>query len=213
MRSSDARAEFAKSLPKEVLSELVVAMSSLDMPPPTLTSSELPAAASASSVASVATRQPSVLKSPVSQHLVASAPSARKNVHYMTPDAGVDVDDGDCGPRMAKKTKRAPHGLGGASDKKPSSRKSGGRQSLAKQAKKKLGLLASFAPGQEFPMDKKLEFCADLLTRMLSGPGMDQLSRSTPPCLRFQFGLPRSLTLASRFLDASGRPIQESCCA
>ncbi|CAG7564211.1 unnamed protein product [Fusarium equiseti] len=131
MRSSDARAEFAKSLPQEVLSELVVAMSSFDTVP---TPEEQPAAVALPSV------------------------TPRKNVHYLE-----DEPDNE-----AKKSRRT----SGTSVNTPLSadRSIKARGSLPKPASRRR-TSAGFAEARDFTTAQKLEFCADLLTRMLSGPG------------------------------------------
>ncbi|KAJ2895892.1 hypothetical protein MKZ38_006048 [Zalerion maritima] len=163
MRSSDARAEFAKSLPKEVLSELVVAISSLGPPTPAIGSSE----------PSIPQRS-SVVASPVVQNSLPPPPplpptASRKNVHYIPSNADED-DDGEYPARGNKKFKRVSLGGSSAGGQKSTAKKAP-RQSLPKKVKRRPSATTSFAPGHEFSMEKKLEFCADLLTRMLSGPG------------------------------------------
>ncbi|KAF5664072.1 TFIID associated [Fusarium heterosporum] len=131
MRFSDARAEFAKSLPQEVLSELVVAMSSFDTAP----TPEAP---------TVGVTLPSV--------------TPRKNVHYLEEDPEND----------AKKNRR----VSGVTVGTPLSaeRSIKARGSLPKPAPKRR-TSAGYAEGRDFTTSQKLDFCADLLTRMLSGPG------------------------------------------
>ncbi|RGP69802.1 tfiid associated [Fusarium sporotrichioides] len=131
MRSSDARAEFAKSLPQEVLSELVVAMSSFDTVP---IPEEPPAAVTLPSV------------------------TPRKNVHYLEDEP----------ENEAKRSRR----VSGISVGTPVSadRSIKARGSLPKPAPRRR-TSAGFAEGRDFTTAQKLEFCADLLTRMLSGPG------------------------------------------
>ncbi|KLU86159.1 hypothetical protein MAPG_05178 [Magnaporthiopsis poae ATCC 64411] len=122
MRSSDSRAEFARSLPQEVLSELVVAMSSLEAP------------------AAPANHHHAHAAPPVSPELAAPVPNnsnnnnnnhhhQRKNVHYVD-DAG-EIEEVTSRPRR----------------------------------------ISALNVNQNFSTEQKLEFCADLLTRMLSGPG------------------------------------------
>ncbi|KAK6705792.1 hypothetical protein SNK05_009671 [Fusarium graminearum] len=131
MRSSDARAEFAKSLPQEVLSELVVTMSSFD----TVPSPEAPPAT---------VTLPSV--------------TPRKNVHYLEDEP----------ENEAKRSRR----VSGISVGTPVSadRSIKARGSLPKPGPRRR-TSAGFAEGRDFTTAQKLEFCADLLTRMLSGPG------------------------------------------
>ncbi|KXX78851.1 Homeotic protein female sterile [Madurella mycetomatis] len=143
MRSSESRAEFARSLPQEVLSELVVAMSSLDSPP--IMHLEGGAVAPA-----------------------ASASGAQRR--------GAEADDAE--GRSAKKRRASDAGMNGASPAgaQPLARKQGPRVSLpsSKPAPKpgpKRRTSAAVVGSQHFSTNQKLNFCADLLTRMLSGPG------------------------------------------
>jgi hypothetical protein len=138
MRSSESRAEFARSLPQEVLSELVVAMSSLDNPP-----LQLDAAAA-----------------------VAAASAQRRELE--------DAADG----RPAKKQRRASDdtGINGAASSAPPGpgRKPGPRASLpgAKPGPKpgsKRRASAAVLGAQQFSANQKLNFCADLLSRLLWG--------------------------------------------
>ncbi|KAG6041384.1 hypothetical protein E4U41_004688 [Claviceps citrina] len=142
MRSSDARAEFAKSLPQEVLSELVVAMSSFE----------------------TAQRARLLLRSesPSLKNHVSEPP--RKNVHYLDEQSDED------GLSAAKKMHRRPSGQPGTivartQDQASSVRKAPQRTPLPRPQKRRGGAAYNFTTAQ------KLEFCADLLTRMLSGPG------------------------------------------
>lgn len=130
MRSSDARAEFAKSLPQEVLSELVVTMSSIELAAPE------------------AVTQP-------------AASTPHKNVHYLEEMEG----DENLTNRKARRTVSG--GLPGSGETRI--RVKTPRQSLTKSTPKprSTGALDS----RFFTTAQKLEFCADLLTRMLSGPG------------------------------------------
>lgn len=145
IRSSESRSEFSKSLPQEVLSELVIAMSHLD-------------------------------SSPVIQLNHGSATNTanqRKNVRYL------EADDSDEEPRK-KVTKHrhsdvvsAPSPVAERTPAGPSERrKPGSRASLpnlkAPRARKSHSNLPS---DHQFTAEQKLNFCSDLLTRMLSGPG------------------------------------------
>ncbi|KAF4455346.1 hypothetical protein F53441_2309 [Fusarium austroafricanum] len=131
MRFSDARAEFAKSLPQEVLSELVVAMSSFDTAP-------APEASTAATTLPTAT--------------------PRKNVHYLEDEPEND----------AKKNRRTSSGP--VSAPVSSDRSIKARGSLPKSAPRRR-TSAGYVEGRDFTTSQKLDFCADLLTRMLSGPG------------------------------------------
>lgn len=160
MRSSDARAEFAKSLPQEVLSELVVTMSSFETvaPPAPAVASAVPAV---TSVAVVSALPPSSIK-PSSNASVSVPIPLRKNVHYLdeVPDEetlgakkknrrsiGVSVDTGSSRKAHRKSVSSPPP--------KPQKRRSS----------------AALLEGKTFSTQQKLDFCADLLNRMLSGPG------------------------------------------
>ncbi len=134
MRSSAARAEFAKSLPQEVLSELVVTMSSFEKTP-------------------VVNTRPAA----VGQGL--GNPSPRKNVHYLEgPDDEETLNN--------TKRNRRSSGMTSVIVRQDSASKQ--RTPLPKPQKRRSSALAE---GRTFPADRKLAFCADLLTRMLSGPG------------------------------------------
>lgn len=132
MRWSDARADFAKSLPQEVLSELVVTMSAFD---------NLPL---------VTGRHQSCPAPP--------ADLARKNVHYLEEDSSEET-------LMANKRNRISGTILSPLDAsrrnlsnplpKPQKRRSNGHH----------------VDGRSFTTAQKLNFCADLLSRMLSGPG------------------------------------------
>jgi len=163
MRSSESRAEFARSLPQEVLSELVVAMSSLDSPPLPLAS-----AAAAPTTTGPASARP------------AFGPANRKNVHYLEAEGSDE-------PSVAAKKQRhsdvLPNGSSAPSQPPPRTivLKKPARNSLpaapAKPAVKRRSNMAG--ADQIFSTDQKMNFCADLLSRMLSGPG--ECSRDTTP--------------------------------
>ncbi|KAI3329227.1 putative Bromodomain testis-specific protein [Xylariaceae sp. AK1471] len=129
IRSSESRAEFTKSLPQEVLSELVVAMSHLN-------------------------------STPVIQVKPPSSPSAQhKNVHYLEHEGG---------ERETKATKHR------HSDGLPNRiKKATPRPSLPPAPKPHKTKRSSINVNDDnlFSPDHKLNFCSDLLNRMLSGPG------------------------------------------
>lgn len=126
MRSSAARAEFAKSLPQEVLSELVVTMSHY----------EAAAAAEAQS-------------------------TPRKNVHYL--------DEADEDDELLNNTRRNRRSTGTPTGSyRDSSLLNRLRGPPPKQQKRRT---SAYLEGRVFSNAQKLEFCADLLARMLSGPG------------------------------------------
>ncbi|KAK2018177.1 Bromodomain-containing protein [Colletotrichum eremochloae] len=151
MRSSDARAEFAKSLPQEVLSELVVAMSSLE-------------------------NQPSPPAVPADT--ASAEPTPRKSVHYLEEDSDDERE------HLSKKNRRASAPLPSSQNNSskslarapaPPVRKAAAAAAAAaaprpKPVVQKRRSIAS-VPSGEISTEKKVEFCADLLDRMLSGPG------------------------------------------
>ncbi|KAH8681349.1 hypothetical protein BX600DRAFT_19281 [Xylariales sp. PMI_506] len=142
IRSSESRAEFSKSLPQEVLSELVVAMSHLN-------------------------------SSPVIRITTAPTPhevNQRKNVHYLD----VEENDGNSSDQDPKRRHSdvAFGRLSQTGDKSKLGRKPLRRTSLpsAKSTKsRRLGIGGAFE--NQPTTEQKLNFCADLLSRMLSGPG------------------------------------------
>ncbi|KAK1771666.1 hypothetical protein QBC33DRAFT_524376 [Phialemonium atrogriseum] len=164
MRSSDSRAEFARSLPQEVLSELVVAMSSLDITPIVQVNGTGPVLAQQQPQQQQLQQQQQ--QQPQQQHQPQQ--QKQRNIHY------IDDDEADSGRPLAKKPRHSdvlPTGSA-ASTGKAAARKAGSRASLpvTKPVGKRRSV-ASFAAEQKFTTAQKLNFCADLLTRMLSGPG------------------------------------------
>lgn len=135
IRSSESRAEFTKSLPQEVLSELVVAMSHLN-------------------------------STPVIQVKPPTSPSSsqHKNVHYLEQE----------GEERETKTTKHRHSDGLTNrTKKANSRPSQPAQpAAAAKPYKTKRVSINVNDGRQFSPDHKLNFCADLLNRMLSGPGM-----------------------------------------
>lgn len=141
MRSSDGRQEFARSLPQEVLSELVVTMSSLEA-------------------------QPQAVQGPSATTHASSEPAPRKSVHYLEEDS----DD----ERRDKKTRRVSGPTAPSSAPlTPLERKPPANRKFVKAAhpKRRSSGAVLLADG-EITTERKVEFCADLLERMLSGPGM-----------------------------------------
>ncbi|RDA88643.1 hypothetical protein CP532_4129 [Ophiocordyceps camponoti-leonardi (nom. inval.)] len=162
MRRSDARAEFAKSLPQEVLSELVVAMSSVEQSSP-----------------AVVTEASSVAHPP-------PVAAARKSVHYLTDEEEEDTSRSV----KTKKTRRTSEAPTATTDRKmatPASATAANRGPPVGKGQKRRSSSAVAAAaaaaasssaatttnpdGRAFTTAQKLDFCADLLTRMLSGPG------------------------------------------
>jgi hypothetical protein len=145
MRSSESRAEFARSLPQEVLSELVVAMSSLDVMPSPVAGAVQPVMGS---------RTVSGAQQP-----------QRRSVHYLDDDEPV----GRPPPKKQRHSDVLPNGTvpRSAPGRPPANRSS---LPVAKAApRRRSGAAYSDA---HFTTAQKLNFCSDLLTRMLSGPGM-----------------------------------------
>ncbi|KAI0817387.1 Bromodomain-containing protein [Xylaria sp. FL0064] len=131
IRSSESRAEFTKSLPQEVLSELVVAMSHLN-------------------------------STPVIQVKPPTSPSSsqHKNVHYLEQE----------GEEREAKTTKHRHSDGLTNRVKKASTPRPSLPAAPKPYKtKRSGINAD--DGRQYSPDHKLNFCADLLNRMLSGPG------------------------------------------
>ncbi|KAI1381891.1 Bromodomain-containing protein [Hypoxylon crocopeplum] len=143
IRSSESRQEFTKSLPQEVLSELVIAMSNSNSAPVVHVGS---------------TASP-------------TASDHRKNVHYAEPD-----DSDDEPPHKARKARRSelpflPERLVPV-EKKAGPKKPVNRASLSAQKPVKIRRTSNGqVDTKQYSDDQKLNFCADLLTRMLSGPG------------------------------------------
>lgn len=136
MRSSESRAEFARSLPQEVLSELVVAMSSLDSAP-------------IQSPALLPQRRAAQQADGDESDGGSSQPAKKARYSEILPAAGAAPP----GPKLAVKKVASRQSL-------PTSKPGHKRRSNA--------LIAT----EQFSTNQKLNFCADLLTRMLSGPGM-----------------------------------------
>ncbi|KAM0280929.1 hypothetical protein ACHAQH_003818 [Verticillium albo-atrum] len=143
MRASETRAEFAKSLPQEVLSELVIIMSSLESAPPA--------------------PEPSP---DTAQALV--APTSRKSVHYLEDDS---EDERARGAKKSRRVSAVAPAVSSApaisSERKPPAIRKPARASLPKR---RSSAAVTIADG-DISTERKVEFCADLLERMLSGPG------------------------------------------
>ncbi|ETS83279.1 hypothetical protein PFICI_05155 [Pestalotiopsis fici W106-1] len=136
IRSSESRSEFSKSLPQELLSELVVAMSHLNSAPVIRVSNQSPV----------------------------NGGAQRKNVHYLEDD---HEDE-----RRAKASKRSHSEAGSPVEPKPKDVKPRARSSLPNLKVVKSRKSHGSTNGNVEPTkEDKLVFCADLLTRMLSGPG------------------------------------------
>lgn len=157
-QSSDAPSDFAKSLPQEFLCELVVEMSAIG-------AGSNPG--SANSSAAPQTASPGAA--------IAALEGSRKNVHYLT---GADSSEDDA-LRALKKQRQNPLASDAASRPRVSS---GGQPGPGRPPRKSLPIAgkkptvprrpsAGGAHRANFTEAQKVEFCADLLSRMLSGPG------------------------------------------
>lgn len=136
--SGGAAENFAKSLPQEVLSELVMTVVTLKTAPKP---------------------QPA----PIPTVHTSSASDLRKNVHYL--DAPSD-DEGVNGSRKHRRVSGPPGTMAPPPAKGP-------RAALMKPQKRRTS--TAYLDPASITTAQKLEFCADLLTRMLSGPGMSCL--------------------------------------
>ncbi|KAK0714890.1 Bromodomain-containing protein, partial [Lasiosphaeris hirsuta] len=145
MRSSESRAEFARSLPQEVLSELVVAMSSLDTTP-------LIQLQSAPVAPTTSLRRTAQQMEGDESESAESQPVVKKQRHSDV----LPANSAPPAPTIAKLAAKKP----GPRQSLPSSKPPPKRRSNA-----------AFLGEQSFSTNQKLNFCADLLTRMLSGPG------------------------------------------
>lgn len=143
VRSSESNAEFAKSLPQEVLSELVLAMSRTDT-------------------------TPLVQLGGNSDTTSASAPPQpqRKVVHYL--DQEEEEERGVFVPVNKKQRRSEP--LPQSQATKPPTKKPRSSLPAGKPAPRRRSN-AAINGNLEFTAEQKLHFCQDLLTRMLSGPG------------------------------------------
>ncbi|KAK8042707.1 hypothetical protein PG994_013190 [Apiospora phragmitis] len=140
IRSSESRSEFSKSLPQEVLSELVVAMSHLDSAP---------------------VIQLNNVQSP-------NGHTQRKNVHYLNADDSED-EPKDKAPKHRHSDVTAARAA--PQEKRPAARKPARASLPTIRPVKHRKSLVNIGADHQFTDDQKLNFCSDLLSRMLSGPG------------------------------------------
>lgn len=186
MRSSDSRAEFARSLPQGVLSELVVAMSSLDNDSPIPT-------ASTSSSSTAGQKRPGA-----GAHCVEV-----EDGDEAQPPASKRARHSDVVPREA--TSPAPSK---AAIKKPPLRAS---LPASKPAPRRRSGAAS--SDLQWSTQQKLTFCSDLLTRMLSGPGKSPAGQLllSQICRRIERRYSPCTDQNDRLLDATSWPFQGTC--
>lgn len=167
-QSSDAPAEFAKSLPQEFLCELVVEMSAISAPAP------VGAAGDGSGNSAADTDGPASLGT-VRNALSSAAAGSKRNAHHLEEEGGSEDENA----RSSKKNRRA---SGPATIPLPqSSRSTGGagtggapRRSLPGSAKNPAAnrrVSSAVVSDSSFSDAQKVDFCSDLLSRMLSGPG------------------------------------------
>lgn len=142
IRSSESRNEFSKSLPQELLSDLVVAMSHLNSSP--------------------------VVQ--ISNGTAINGERQVKNVHYLEADESDDERRG-----KAPKHRRSESGPGlfhPAESMPKAEHKPRARTSLPNSKPVKNRKTSGISKSDLQPTnEQKLNFCADLLLRMLSGPG------------------------------------------
>ncbi|KAH6687717.1 hypothetical protein F5X68DRAFT_6213 [Plectosphaerella plurivora] len=141
MRTSDVAQDFAKSLPQEVLSELVVVMSMQAAQP----------------------KAPS--PEPAAPSPPANGAAPRKSVHYL--------DSGSENESRSRKARRVsgPAGAAASPATAPPERKAHNRKFVKSAIPKRRSSGAVGLSEAEFTNESKVQFCADLLDRMLSGPG------------------------------------------
>ncbi|KXJ95604.1 Bromodomain-containing protein [Microdochium bolleyi] len=144
VRSSESRGEFTRSLPHNVLSDLVVVMSNPDF--------------------GVVKNGPSSSSTSSSSSLSQGLPSRRRNAHDTDHAAAGDGPEWPVPPPLKHRHSDAGHKTNG---------RKASRASLPAPLKpsKKQRVNISIAPGRPFDEAEKLVFCADLIGRMLSGPG------------------------------------------
>lgn len=168
MRSSESNAEFAKSLPQEVLSELVLAMSRPDTTPVVQLGNEETATPSA------------------------NAQARRKMVHYIDEEEEEEEgDDAEPSYLPPKKQRRSDPFLNGSAPKQVARKPK--PAVVAKPAPRRRSNPSANGENQEFTSEQKLAFCQDLLIRMLSGPGeLKHLNYIFSPTSPYSTSLPGS---------------------
>lgn len=142
-----SRSDFVKALPKQILGELVIAMSDLDY-------SRIYAA-------------PVVSVQPAAPLVNGSAPN---NHIYLSPYANYEP------PRPAAKRQRKSETsliIGGddAYEAKPVIKKQARRSEPGARRNRRVSVQGTAGNPIPLSSDKELNFCRDLITRMLSGPG------------------------------------------
>lgn len=122
----------------------------------------------------------------------ATTQAQKKAVHYIEEDSGDEQQPS--APVMKKQ--RHSDGPPVKAPKAAAARKP--RTSMPAKPTPRKRSAAAIAADQDFPTEDKVTFCADLLSRMLSGPG-ELVLRNTIQFIMLNF---------RRFLDSSCRPIQ-----
>lgn len=168
VRNSETSAEFAKSLPHEVLSELVLTMSRQSTAAPAAGNQQQQQQQKQPAAASVPNDDASSSSdgsdpSPPASALPSSLP--RKTVKYIDQD---EDEDEDSPYRPAKRPRKSTSSV--ANDGGRSKTAAQGQMGKANPRRQQAVAQKSDLP--KFTGDQKLQFCRDLLGRMLSGPGM-----------------------------------------
>lgn len=148
MRTSVSKAEFADSLPREVLSELVLVMVKSDTTPVVQLGGD-------------------------SNHPNPTHPP-RKQVHYLDQDEEEEPEPLYPVVKKPRRSEPSPHA---PSASKAAVRKPRTSLPAPKPAPRRRSN-ATANGDQDFTTPQKLFFCSDLLTRMLSGPGKFQVTIS-----------------------------------
>lgn len=235
LRASELRAEFAKALPQEALSELVVMMSKLPAvaatspaagPTPALHVNDpsTPAAGgrSRSGYHQAAVGNGSGLRRSI-QQMQKPNPAAASGAHGQLAGTGAETSSSHRNKKM-RLSGPGPSPANDSGDTKPPRKKPGPKpgfraamKAAATARRRESGLMAAPAgegsgggvslETREFTDAQKVEFCADLLLRMMSGPGMASLPRFL---LDMQCDFVIADKRALRLLDETGSSLQGS---
>lgn len=187
MHTSISKAEFAKSLPQDVLSELVVAMVPSDTSP--------------------------LVQLGGAPRSLNPVHAPRKQVHYLDQEEEEEPEQ----PFPVKKPRRPEPLPQASTPKAAVRKPKSSLPPTKPAAPRRRSNAAAVNGDHEYTVPQKLFFCQDLLNRMLSGPGKSEFSSQCPllernelPAIstgRNTIGIVGD-TDHQRFLDASGWPIQ-----
>ncbi|PKS07296.1 hypothetical protein jhhlp_005898 [Lomentospora prolificans] len=166
-QSSDAPSEFAKSLPQEFLCELVVEMSAISAP--------VLGGGGADGGNSVNGPEGSTPLGSMRSVLSAAAGGAKRNASHLEEDGGSE-DESSKSKKNRRVSGPATIPLPPSSRNPSASGTNGGppRRSLPAPTKNPIvnrRISSVLAADGSFTDVQKVDFCADLLSRMLSGPG------------------------------------------